>query len=91
MHWGSSCEQHRGCILPLRRVKDSWLQPSGIKVGRGEQKEPWSTLEGDPTRGDFQEEVMFKPSLEGWVTITQQTWVGEGRALQVEIICEGAE
>lgn len=82
--WGFNGEQHRGCPLPSRRVINSCSQPSGIKVGRKKQREPRSTLQGDSTRGGFQEEVIFKLKLEGCVAITQQIQVGQGRALQAE-------
>ena len=52
---------------------DGWLQPGRIKVGRGKQ----STLQGDPTRGGLQEEIILKLRLEGCVAITQHR--GGGR------------
>lgn len=86
---GTSSEQHRGCPLRLRWVTDSWLQSSGIKVGREKQREPRGTLQGDPTRGGFQEEVIFKLRLERCIAIAWQTGLGAGRVVQAELRLSG--
>lgn len=41
-------------------------------------------MQGDPTRGGFQGEVIFKLRLDGCVAITWRTGVGVGRAFQAE-------